>query len=246
MATNYPTALQGIPDVIDAVTPADFNRLKDTVVALQALVGGTFSGLLTNTNLSSSAAIAFSKLAALASTNLLVGNGSNVAASVAVTGDVTIGNTGVTAIGTNKVTAPMLATSSILAAAPVLDTSGFTTASTTVVQVTNMTQTFTVPAGGRSVLLVGFYGNMSNNTNSDGAQAEIWLGTVGSGTRLSTSSMTEDAGHVGNVPMIILAFISAPSAGSKTYNLGLKAVTGGTAALSAGATGPGLFLSLLI
>lgn len=46
---------------------------------------------------------------ALTSAHLFVGNSSNVATDVAVTGDVTISNTGVTAIGANKVTASMLA-----------------------------------------------------------------------------------------------------------------------------------------
>jgi hypothetical protein len=56
------------------------------------------SGSIANADINASAAIAFSKLASLTSANILVGNGSNVATSVAVTGDVTISNAGVTAI----------------------------------------------------------------------------------------------------------------------------------------------------
>lgn len=63
---------------------------------------------VTNAKVSASAAIDFSKLATLSSGNILVGNGSNVATSVAVTGDVTISNAGVTAIGTGKVTSSMI------------------------------------------------------------------------------------------------------------------------------------------
>jgi hypothetical protein len=51
-----------------------------------------------NADVSASAAIAFSKLAALTDGNILVGNGSNVAASVAVTGDVAISNAGLTSL----------------------------------------------------------------------------------------------------------------------------------------------------
>jgi hypothetical protein len=65
-------------------------------------------GGLVNADIDAAAAIAFSKLAALDSANLLVGNGSNVATKVAVTGDVTISNAGVTAIGSSKVTPTML------------------------------------------------------------------------------------------------------------------------------------------
>ena len=55
-------------------------------------------GTIVDADINAAAAIAYSKLATLTSGNLLVGNGSNVATSVAVTGDVTIGSTGVTAI----------------------------------------------------------------------------------------------------------------------------------------------------
>lgn len=63
-----------------------------------------------NADISASAAISFSKLATLTSANILVGSAGNVATSVTVTGDVTISNAGVTAIGANKVTDAMLAT----------------------------------------------------------------------------------------------------------------------------------------
>lgn len=64
-------------------------------------------GAVTNAKISASAAIAFSKLAALDNGKILIGNGSNVAVKNSVTGDVTILNTGVTAIGASKVTEAM-------------------------------------------------------------------------------------------------------------------------------------------
>jgi len=65
-------------------------------------------GDIANANISASAAIAYSKLAALNSAQILVGNGSNVPTAVSVTGDVTISNAGVTAIGSAKVLPAML------------------------------------------------------------------------------------------------------------------------------------------
>ena len=65
-------------------------------------------GGLVNADVDAAAAIAFSKLAALDSANILVGNASNVATKVAVTGDVTISNAGVTAIGSAKVLTAMV------------------------------------------------------------------------------------------------------------------------------------------
>ena len=61
------------------------------------------SGVIVNADVNASAAIDYSKLAALTSGNILVGNGSNVATSVAVTGDVTITNAGVTAIASGVI-----------------------------------------------------------------------------------------------------------------------------------------------
>lgn len=61
------------------------------------------AGAVVNADISASAAIAYSKLAPLTSAHLLVGNGSNVATSVAVTGDVTISNTGVTSIAAGAI-----------------------------------------------------------------------------------------------------------------------------------------------
>lgn len=55
----------------------------------------SFSSVV-NADISASAAIAFSKLASLTSAHILVGNGSNVATDVAVSGDIAITNAGVT------------------------------------------------------------------------------------------------------------------------------------------------------
>jgi len=70
------------------------------------------SDVIINADVKTDAAIAYSKLAALTSTQILVGNGSNVATSVAVTGDVTISNAGVTAIGINKINGTHIAMTS--------------------------------------------------------------------------------------------------------------------------------------
>lgn len=58
------------------------------------------SGVIINDDIKSDAAIAYSKLAALDSGYLLVGSSSNVATKRAITGDVTISNTGVTSLST--------------------------------------------------------------------------------------------------------------------------------------------------
>jgi len=79
------------------------------------VLGGISPGdsTVTNAKVASNAAIAFSKLAALTSANILVGNGSNVATSVSVTGDVTISNAGATTIANNAVTAAKVDTAGV-------------------------------------------------------------------------------------------------------------------------------------
>lgn len=52
------------------------------------------AGTVTNTKINAAAAIAFSKLAALPSANILVGNGSNVATAVVLSGDASLSNAG--------------------------------------------------------------------------------------------------------------------------------------------------------
>ena len=81
----------------------------DVSFAVAGGAGTIASNVIYNANINSGAAIDYSKLAALNSTNILVGSSANVATSTAVTGDVTISNTGVTTIGADKVTNSQLA-----------------------------------------------------------------------------------------------------------------------------------------
>lgn len=58
----------------------------------------SLTGSILNADISNSAAIAFSKLAALTSAHFLVGSAGNVATDVAMSGDISLANTGATAI----------------------------------------------------------------------------------------------------------------------------------------------------
>ena len=66
-------------------------------------VASIAAGVIVNADINASAAIAYSKLATLTSGNIVLGSSANVATSTAVTGDVTISNTGVTAIATGVI-----------------------------------------------------------------------------------------------------------------------------------------------
>lgn len=95
----------------------------------------------------------------LTSAHLLVGNSSNVATDTAITGDVTIGNTGVTAIGANKVTAAKMASGGVGYAAGVGGTVTQITSSSTGVTLnkicgTIVTVALTTAAGAHELFTV--------------------------------------------------------------------------------------------
>ena len=76
------------------ITTGDTGTVTSTMISNDTIL---------NADINSSAAIDYSKLAALTSANILVGSSANVATSRAVTGDVTINNTGVTAIASDVI-----------------------------------------------------------------------------------------------------------------------------------------------
>jgi hypothetical protein len=83
-----------LPNVTGTViTSGDTNTVTKDMV----------DGSLINTNIAANAGIAFTKLAALTSAQILVGNGSNEVTAVAVTGDISINNAGLTAIASGVI-----------------------------------------------------------------------------------------------------------------------------------------------
>lgn len=92
-AGNVPTAVAMTGDVVISNTG---------VTAISA-------GVIVNADINSAAAIAYSKLATMATGSILLGN-AGVPTATAMSGDITIGATGVTAIGAGKVLLAMLGT----------------------------------------------------------------------------------------------------------------------------------------
>lgn len=70
-------------------------------------------GSITNTDIAVNAAIDFSKLAALIGGNIVVGNSSNIAASVTMSGDATLSNVGALTIANNAVTTAKIVNSNV-------------------------------------------------------------------------------------------------------------------------------------
>jgi hypothetical protein len=110
LTVTDPTADRTItlPDVTGTViTTGDSGTVTSAMIA---------DGAIVNADINASAAIAYSKLAALSSGNIIIGSISNVPTAVAVTGDVTISDIGVTSIA-----AGVIVNADINAAAAIAD-----------------------------------------------------------------------------------------------------------------------------
>jgi hypothetical protein len=77
--------------------------LTGDVTVSSAGVTAIGSGVIVNADVNASAAIAYSKLASMTAGSVLLGNASNVPTVTALSGDVTVSNTGVTSIGTGVI-----------------------------------------------------------------------------------------------------------------------------------------------
>lgn len=143
-----------------------------------------------------------------------------------------------TLLAQNAVQANQLATNTIKLGYTQI-TSGFSTSSTTAVQVTGLTVTVTIPAGGRSIKITAFARDIFSTSSAGFMSWSIWDGTVGSGTQLGAgqSNPTNTTGQT----MAMAMAITTPSAGSKTYNIGLL-TSSGTANIEAGTAFPAFIL----
>jgi hypothetical protein len=162
-------------------------------------------GGLVNADVDAAAAIAFSKLAALDSANLLVGNGSNVATKVAVTGDVTISNAGVTAIGSAKVTPTMLtqpltlATSQATTSGTSIDFTGIPSWAKRITVMfdgvsTNGTSPVSLQLGDSGGVETAGYSGFGTMIAGSGTAANIVASTANTvGFNLSSSSLASDS-----------------------------------------------------
>lgn len=152
-----------------------------------------------------------------------------------ITGANTVGNT---ALITNAVQGNQLATNAITLGYTQI-TTNFSTTSTSAVQVTGLTVTVTIPAGGRRVKITVGADSMLNTGSGAGAIASIYNGTVGSGTLLTTSTFSTAAAS--QQSPLIMIFSHVPAAGSITYNVGFRA-TANTATIEATTTNPAFVL----
>lgn len=160
------------------ITTADSGTVTSSMIAASAI---------SNSNITSNAAIVFSKLASLTSGQILLGNASNVVTGTAVTGDIAINNTGVTAI-----TAGCIVNDDINASAAIADTKLATIS--TAGKVSNTATTATTSNTANTIVLRDATGNFSAGTIT----ATVFSGSGSALTSLSASEVT------GTIPSNVL------------------------------------------
>ena len=166
---------------------------------------------IVNASIDASAAIAYSKLAALTSGNIVLGSSANVATSVPITGDVTISNTGVTAIA-----AGIIVDADINASAAIVDTklatistaSKVSNSATTAASANTASAIVARDASGNFIagtITAALTGTASGNLVSGGA-----LGTPSSGTLTSCTGLPISTG-VSGLGSGAATFLTTPS-----------------------------------
>ena len=174
-----------------AGTIVDGDISASAAIAYSKLSLGTS---IVNTDISASAAIAYSKLATLSSGNIILGSAGNVATSTAVTGDVTISNTGVTSIASL-----VIVNGDISATAGIVDTKLATIS--TAGKVSNSATTATNANTASAIVARDASGNFSAGVITHSA------GTIGSnanGTRTVTNvTSTPTGGSDGDIVYVI-------------------------------------------
>jgi hypothetical protein len=214
-----------IPGTLDVTSAATF----DSTVAITGTltqggnnvvtVGDTgtvtstmlLNGTIVDADVNASAAIAYSKLASLSSGNIVIGSSVGVATSTAVTGDVTISDTGVTSIGSG-----VIVNADINASAAIADTKLDTIAtagkvsnsSTTATNLNTASAIVARDASGNftaGTITAALTGTASGNLVSGGA-----LGTPSSGTLTSCTDLPISTG-VSGLGTGAATFLATPS-----------------------------------
>jgi hypothetical protein len=170
---------------------------------VKASSGVVSAATLVNADVSASAAIAFSKLATLTDSNILVGSSGNVATAVAVTGDVTIGNTGVTAIASGVILNADVNASAAIAGTKISPNFGSQVVQTTG-NLTINTDAFAVDASGKIVTIGATGGTVTHIINGN------QLNFVG-GTSNTQAQLFFNNSNAGNTTNSIFAMVGPAS-----------------------------------
>ncbi len=190
-ASNVPTAV---------AISGDISMGNDGTAAIA-------SGVIVNADVNASAAIAWSKMAALASAHILVGNGSGVATDVAVTGDISIDNTGLTAIASGVIVNADVNASAAIAGSKLAAKARRHTITSPEIDIDNgagATRDFVVIRPTSAITLTDARVIYTNATTGTVAAATVQLGTSVGGTELVAATNLEDSKAIGTVTALTL------------------------------------------
>lgn len=143
-----------------------------------------------------------------------------------------------TALDNNAISARTLATNAITLGYAEI-TANFGTNATSATQVTGLSASVTIPAGGRRVKVTAFCQDVTCSVTPSDCYLSIWDGTVGSGTQITRSHIVVPSAGYGYSMTPIS--VKIPAAGAKTYNVGFHVNTG-NGLLTAAATYPAFIL----
>lgn len=248
---NYITALSG--DVV-ATGPGSSTATIQPGVIVNSMVNAAaaiaysklaLTNSIVNADVASAAAIAFSKLAALPSADILVGSAGNVATAVAVTGDISLSNAGVTAYnGTVPVTKGGTGQTTYTDGQLLIgNTSGNTLTKATLTAGTNVSIT-----NGNGSITINSTGGFTNPMTTGGDL--IYGGAAGVATRLPNGSAGQFLASAGGTAAPVWTTFASPTvqrftSGSGTYTtpagvkyLKVRMVGGGGGGAGSGTGGP--------
>lgn len=168
--------------------------------------------------------------------NGAVDNAAVLASNVVTTAKILDENVTTSKLADNAVSADKLATSAITLGSVSITSNSTTTSSTAAAPSVPISKAVTIPDGGREVLVEFTADSIQNTTANKYCQITLWEGTVGSGTQIGRAT-AQSVGASQSIPCYVRSKPGyTPSAGSKTYNVGLStAGDTGTATIVAGA-----------
>jgi hypothetical protein len=216
-----------------------------TAAKLNALVDSATISNIVNAEINASAAIAHTKLASITAGQVLLGNASNVPTATAITGDVTVSSSGVTAIGSGVIVDADVSASAEIAVSKLADGAARqllqTDAAGTGVEWTdNIDVPGTLDVTGAAVLdsTLTVAGATTLNGSLTMGDADDIVVNTGTGTKIGTA-VGQKIGFWNVTPVVQPAAAGQAAAAAQTQD-SLTDSTGGTAsttlaAITAGA-----------
>jgi hypothetical protein len=216
-----------------------------TAAKLNALVDSATISNIVNAEINASAAIAHTKLASITAGQVLLGNASNVPTATALTGDVTVNSSGVTAIGSGVIVDADVSASAEIAVSKLADGAArqllqTDAAGTGVEWASNIDVPGTLDVTGAAVLdsTLTVAGATALNGSLTMGDADDIVVNTGTGTKIGTA-VGQKIGFWNVTPVVQPAAAGQAAAAAQTQD-SLTDSTGGTAsttlaAITAGA-----------